>query len=176
MQVGPVERAVPVLLSAHDEAALRARAAAVAGVEAPAVAVAGALGRLAGLRVRWATVAGGRGALGARLGAFGRGEGAAAVAAARPGVVFAFTGQGTQWAGMARDLLARPGAFRAAFFAFAGLVADAGGRRSGRWWRIRRGRRRRCSRWWWRFSSGSWRRWPRWGWRHRWCWGIAWGS
>ena len=82
---------------------------------------------------RLASVGRSREEIGASLDAFARGEARAGTTPGearrgrRPGVVFVFSGQGSQWAGMGRGLLAAEPVFRAAIEACEPLVRRYGG-------------------------------------------------
>lgn len=70
--------------------------------------------------------------LAAALGAFARGEAPVGLAqgqgaVTRPQVVFVFPGQGSQWVGMGRQLLAEPGAFKEAFVLCDGAIQREAG-------------------------------------------------
>ncbi len=101
---------VPLVVSARSTASLAGQAARLTGVDLPLGTLAGALvsGR-ALLEERAVVVAGSAGEARAGLGALARGEAAPGVvtgSAGKPGkVVWVFPGQGTQWAGMGRELL-----------------------------------------------------------------------
>ncbi|NUT48775.1 MAG: acyltransferase domain-containing protein, partial [Saccharothrix sp.] len=102
---------VPLVLSAFDPAALRAAAARLLSFvdgrpDVPVADVAGVLatGR-AGFDHRAVVLGADRDELRAGLTAVAEGEGLAGVAADVDGAVFVFPGQGSQWAGMAVELL-----------------------------------------------------------------------
>ncbi len=107
----PVSAAVvPLVVSARSTGSLAGQAERLAGVAVPTANLAGALvsGR-AVLEERAVVVAGSDEEARAGLGALARGEAAPGVVtgtAGQPGkVVWVFPGQGTQWAGMGRELL-----------------------------------------------------------------------
>jgi myxalamid-type polyketide synthase MxaD len=141
----PVPRPAPRLhlvpLSAHDAAALRALASAWRDLlAAPMEEGAPDLGDLAytaslrrtHLAERLAVAAGSTAELRRGLDAFLAGESPAGqargcAAAERPKVVFVFPGQGSQWLGMGRELLASEAVFRAAMERCAAAIeAEAG--------------------------------------------------
>ncbi|WP_437728551.1 SDR family NAD(P)-dependent oxidoreductase [Sorangium sp. So ce861] len=111
-----------VPLSARDPAALaalarahRAHLTSEAGRRALLADIAyTAAVRRGHLEHRAAAVGGSREEIGAALDALGAAERAPAPAAGRPGIAFVFSGQGTQWAGMGRELSAAEPVFRAA--------------------------------------------------------------
>ncbi len=111
----PLDAVVPVVVSARSAASLAGQAGRLAAFaenagEMPLARTAGALvsGR-AVLPERAVIVAASAGEAAAGLAALARGEDAAAVVTARAGapgkLVWVFPGQGTQWAGMGRELL-----------------------------------------------------------------------
>ncbi|WP_033443697.1 type I polyketide synthase, partial [Saccharothrix sp. NRRL B-16314] len=109
--VGPSPAALPWVLSAHTGAALRARAGdlldfldAHPSTSAADIASALATSR-AVLRHRTVVVGADRDALVAGLRAVSRGADPTAAVTGRPRVILVFPGQGTQWPGMAADLL-----------------------------------------------------------------------
>ncbi|MEZ4436943.1 MAG: acyltransferase domain-containing protein, partial [bacterium] len=115
--------ALPLLISGHDDAALRAQAerwaAWVAAQPARAwrsIARTATTGRAA-LPRRGAVVAASPTEAAAALAALARGEGTFTTARERGGVVFVFPGQGSQWPGMGRALLAESDAFAEAIAA-----------------------------------------------------------
>ncbi len=101
---------VPLVVSARSTASLAGQAGRLTGVDVPLGTLAGALvsGR-AVLEERAVVVAGSAGEARAGLDALARGAAAPGVvtgSAGKPGkVVWVFPGQGTQWAGMGRELL-----------------------------------------------------------------------
>ncbi|MFF1606395.1 type I polyketide synthase [Amycolatopsis sp. NPDC058278] len=101
---------VPLVVSARGRGSLAGQAERLTGVDVPLASLAGALvsGR-ALLEDRAVVVAGSDEEAAAGLGALARGEAAPGVvtgSAGKPGkVVWVFPGQGTQWAGMGRELL-----------------------------------------------------------------------
>ncbi|WIX87424.1 type I polyketide synthase [Amycolatopsis sp. DG1A-15b] len=101
---------VPLVVSARGKGSLAGQAERLTGVDVPLASLAGALvsGR-ALLEDRAVVVAGSDEEAAAGLGALARGEAAPGVvtgSAGKPGkVVWVFPGQGTQWAGMGRELL-----------------------------------------------------------------------
>ncbi|MBE8517724.1 acyltransferase domain-containing protein [Amycolatopsis sp. H6(2020)] len=101
---------VPLVVSAHSTGSLAGQAERLTGVDVPLAHLAGALvsGR-AVLEERAVVVAGSDEEARAGLGALARGEAAPGVVtgtAGKPGkVAWVFPGQGTQWAGMGRELL-----------------------------------------------------------------------
>ncbi|SCL21765.1 rifamycin polyketide synthase modules 4, 5 and 6 [Micromonospora nigra] len=116
-ETGPVAcpDVLPVVVSARSTTSLALQAGRLAAYlenadEVPLASVAGALvsGRAA-LTERFVVVAGSRAEATAGLAALGRGENPAGVVTGRAGspgkVVWVFPGQGTQWAGMGRELL-----------------------------------------------------------------------
>jgi rifamycin polyketide synthase module 4/5/6 len=106
---------LPLVVSARSTASLAAQAGRLAAYlddagEVPLARVAGALvSNRAALTERAVVVAGSRAEATAGLAALARGEAAAGVVTGRAGspgkVVWVFPGQGTQWAGMGRELL-----------------------------------------------------------------------
>nr|WP_103336602.1 type I polyketide synthase [Amycolatopsis sp. CA-126428] len=101
---------VPLVISARSNGSLAGQAQRLTGVDVPLAQLAGALvsGR-AVLEERAVVVAGSDEEARGGLGALARGEAAPGVvtgSAGKPGkVVWVFPGQGTQWAGMGRELL-----------------------------------------------------------------------
>ncbi|GLZ36480.1 type I polyketide synthase [Actinokineospora sp. NBRC 105648] len=111
------EAAVPWVLSGTSVAALRAHARSLSTVDLPVADVGWALatGR-AGLAHRAAVIAADQAGFAAGLAAFAEGRvvpGVVSGAVVRGGVAFVFPGQGSQWAGMAVDLLAAEPVFAA---------------------------------------------------------------
>ncbi|UQA57021.1 type I polyketide synthase [Polyangium aurulentum] len=137
--VDPAPEAHLLPLSARSPSALRALAEAyqglLAGPDAPSVAdvCATAANRRAHMEHRLAVVGRSREELASGLGAFTRGEARQGLSSGHvtPGVrrklVFVFPGQGSQWLGMGRQLLAQEPAFAAALSACdAAVRAHAG--------------------------------------------------
>ncbi|MFE0023211.1 type I polyketide synthase [Amycolatopsis sp. NPDC059021] len=124
---------VPVLVSARTAAGLRGQAGRLAGflgdrtdLRLTDVAYALATTR-AQLDHRAVVVASDRARLSADLGGFGRGEASPAVVSGTPvagKLAILFTGQGSQWAGMGRDLAETFPVFRDAFAAACGAVEE----------------------------------------------------
>ena len=125
--------AVPWIISAHSDAALRAQATALrdfavkdSDLDPRGTALALATGR-ATLERRAVVIGAGRDGLAARLDALARGAQAAGVVAGTVGepgkTVFMFPGQGSQWAGMAAELFDSAPVFHDSILACAEALA-----------------------------------------------------
>ncbi|MBP2706922.1 SDR family NAD(P)-dependent oxidoreductase [Microbispora sp. RL4-1S] len=109
------ERPTPVVITAADADGLRAQAERLRGVDAPIADLAATLSRRAALRHRAVVVAGDRVGLDAGLAAVGAGVHPVAGVAVPGRLAVAFTGQGSQRAGMGRELYEAFPVFAAAF-------------------------------------------------------------
>ncbi|MFE7558763.1 SDR family NAD(P)-dependent oxidoreductase, partial [Kitasatospora sp. NPDC057500] len=111
----PVGRPVAVVLTAADEAGLRAQAEQLHGLDVPAVDLARALTRRSMLRHRAVVVAADLPALDAGLAAVAAGAHPLAGVAGNGRLAVVFTGQGSQRIGMGRELYTAFSVFAAAF-------------------------------------------------------------
>ncbi|MDY7086235.1 MAG: SDR family NAD(P)-dependent oxidoreductase [Actinomycetota bacterium] len=125
----PVPAAVPVPVSARSAAALRELAALLGGVTGRTLDVAHSIVTTRAVHPHRAVVLGGTGpdGIGPALAALAAGEPSpdlvTGTAAALGGPVFVFPGQGAQWIGMGRDLMAESPVFAAAMAACADALA-----------------------------------------------------